>query len=169
MTVWKGRLRLRGRASLLFLEGCWFDSPGLHVVVTLGKILNPTTAPDVLVGTLHDSQHHPSMNVFTNYCKSIWPKASAKCPKCKFKRKGLLKAVNIHRIITRICSFMFLLLHKFKVVVKLLASFSVSVHSHHSHSFVFSCSRQHFLVKTSYNPPSSCTPPAQHKTADRHS
>ena len=29
------------RASILSLEGCWFDSPGLHVEVSLGKILNP--------------------------------------------------------------------------------------------------------------------------------
>ena len=34
-------LWLRGMASVLLLEGCWFDSPGLHVEVSLGKILNP--------------------------------------------------------------------------------------------------------------------------------
>ena len=28
----------------------WFDSPGLHIKVSSGKILNPETAPDVLVG-----------------------------------------------------------------------------------------------------------------------
>ena len=33
------RLRLRGRASVLLLEGCWFDPPGLHVEMSLGKIL----------------------------------------------------------------------------------------------------------------------------------
>ena len=32
---------LRGRASVLLSEGHWFDSPGLHVEVSLGKILNP--------------------------------------------------------------------------------------------------------------------------------
>ena len=36
-----GRLWLRGRASTLLLEGHWFDSPDLHVKVSLGKILNP--------------------------------------------------------------------------------------------------------------------------------
>ena len=37
----KGRLWLRGRASVLLSKGRWFDSPGLHVRVSLGKILNP--------------------------------------------------------------------------------------------------------------------------------
>ena len=32
-----------------------FDSPGLHVEVSLGKILNPKTAPYMLVGTFHGS------------------------------------------------------------------------------------------------------------------
>ena len=35
------RLWIRGRANVLLLEGHWFDSPGLHVEVSLGKILNP--------------------------------------------------------------------------------------------------------------------------------
>ena len=51
----KGRLWLKGRASVLLSEGRWFDSPGLHVKVSLGEILKPQTAPDVLVGTLHSS------------------------------------------------------------------------------------------------------------------
>ena len=37
----KGRLWLRGRASVLLSEGRWFDSPGMHVEVSLGEILNP--------------------------------------------------------------------------------------------------------------------------------
>ena len=36
-----GWLWLRGRASVLLLERRRFDSPGLHVEVPLGKILNP--------------------------------------------------------------------------------------------------------------------------------
>ena len=32
---------LRGRASIMLKEGHWFDSPVLHVKVSLGKILNP--------------------------------------------------------------------------------------------------------------------------------
>ena len=35
------RLWLRCRANVLLLEGRWFDSPGLDVEVTSGKILNP--------------------------------------------------------------------------------------------------------------------------------
>ena len=31
----------QGRASILLSERLWFDSPGLHVEVSLGKILNP--------------------------------------------------------------------------------------------------------------------------------
>ena len=37
----QGQLWLRGRASVLLLEGCWFDSLGLHAEVSLGKTLNP--------------------------------------------------------------------------------------------------------------------------------
>ena len=32
---------LRGRASVLFSEGCWFTSPHLHIEVSSGKILIP--------------------------------------------------------------------------------------------------------------------------------
>ena len=41
-----------GRASILLFEGYRFDSPGLHIEASYGKMLNPKTAPDVLVGTL---------------------------------------------------------------------------------------------------------------------
>ena len=44
-----------GRAGVLLPEGRWFDSPGLYIEVTLGKILNPQL---MLVGTLHGSHHH---------------------------------------------------------------------------------------------------------------
>lgn len=45
MTVTRGgRLLLRG--SVLLSAGRWFDSPGLRVRVSLGKILNHRTAPD---------------------------------------------------------------------------------------------------------------------------
>ena len=36
-----GQLGLRVRASILLSEGRWIDSPGLHVEVSLGNILNP--------------------------------------------------------------------------------------------------------------------------------
>ena len=36
-----GWLWLKGSASVLLSEGCWSDSPGPHVEVSLGKILNP--------------------------------------------------------------------------------------------------------------------------------
>ena len=35
------QLSIRGRASILLSEGCGFESPGLHVEVSLGRILNP--------------------------------------------------------------------------------------------------------------------------------
>ena len=38
--IW-GQLCLWARASVFLSEGCWFNSPGLHVKVPLGKILNP--------------------------------------------------------------------------------------------------------------------------------
>ena len=75
-------LWFRGRASVLLLEGRWFDFPGLHfkvvkAKVSLGKILNPK----LLVGTLHGSHRHQSLNACMNYCKLIWTKVSANCPK----------------------------------------------------------------------------------------
>ena len=45
-----------GRASVLLSEGCWFDSPGMHVDDTESQI-----APDVLI---------------TAECKLLWTKAS---------------------------------------------------------------------------------------------
>ena len=80
--LWLGRLWLRSRASVLLLEGCWFDSPGLHVEVSLGKILNPKllmtcwSAPRVAATAVS-----VWMYVCMRYCKSLWTKASAKCPK----------------------------------------------------------------------------------------
>ena len=59
----------RGRASVLLSEGRWFDSTGLHVEVSLGKIPNPT-APDVLVGTLHGSHHHVT-HLFAKDCHCL--------------------------------------------------------------------------------------------------
>ena len=43
----------------------------------------------MLVGTLHGSHHHQCINVHMNYCKLLWTKASAKCPKCKCNSKKL--------------------------------------------------------------------------------
>ena len=34
-------MRLIVWVAVAVLEGCWFDSPSLHVKVSLGKILNP--------------------------------------------------------------------------------------------------------------------------------
>ena len=39
------KLWLRGRASILLSEGHWVDCPGLHVEVSLCKILNPKLLP----------------------------------------------------------------------------------------------------------------------------
>ena len=78
-----GRLWLRGRASILFSEGHWFHFPGLQVEVSLGKILNLKTAPDVLVGTLHGSHRHHCMTVWITV-SHFGQRASAKCPKYKY-------------------------------------------------------------------------------------
>ena len=43
------------------------------VEVSLGKITEAQTAPDVQVGTLLGNHHH--------YCKSLWTKATDKCIK----------------------------------------------------------------------------------------
>ena len=70
----------QGQSQYLVLKGCWFDSPGLHVEVSLDKILNPK-----LVGTLHGSHHHQCMND----CKSLWTEASGTCPKKWWHRKQI--------------------------------------------------------------------------------
>ena len=75
-----GWLRLRGRTSILLLEGVigkyvskqyWW-----HVEVSLGKILIPQTAPDVPPPSVHEC--------CVIYCKLLWTKSSAKCSECKW-------------------------------------------------------------------------------------
>ena len=69
------QLWLRSRAATLLSEGCEFDSPGLHVKVSLGNILTPKlllmcwSAPCMAATTI---------SVCMNYCKLLWTKASAK-------------------------------------------------------------------------------------------
>ena len=43
------------------------------------------TAPDELAVALHGWLCRRCVNVCINWCKSLWIKASAKCPKCKCK------------------------------------------------------------------------------------
>ena len=47
------QLWISGRASVLLAEDRWFDFPGLHFEVSLGRILKPKVL--LLVGTLHGS------------------------------------------------------------------------------------------------------------------
>ena len=80
----RGQLWLRGKPASRYREvvvrfpwsSCWS---------VLWQDTEPQTAPDVLVGTLHGSHRHECMNVCMNYCKSLWTRASAKCPKCECK------------------------------------------------------------------------------------
>ena len=65
-------------ASVLLLQGRWFNSPGLHVEVSLGKTLNPWCAGRHLAWQLP-----PTVYECMNYWKSLWTKGSAKCPKIK--------------------------------------------------------------------------------------
>ena len=51
-----------GRASILLLEGHGFDSPGLHVKVSLGKVLNPK-----LLLMCWSWQQPPSVYEYMNY------------------------------------------------------------------------------------------------------
>ena len=53
-----GQLWLRGRASISVLEGRWFDSLGLHVDVSLDKVLSPKLLLMCWVGTLHGSLNY---------------------------------------------------------------------------------------------------------------
>ena len=84
-------LWLRGRASVLLLEGLWFDFSGLHVKVvkakvSLGKILNLKLllmcwlAPCVAATAISVWMHIWICMYVCNYCKLLWTKASAKRP-----------------------------------------------------------------------------------------
>ena len=70
----KGRLWLKGGASVLLSEGRWLDSPWLHVKVSMSKILNPK----LLLMCWWAPHIHQCMNVYMNYCQSFWTKASCK-------------------------------------------------------------------------------------------
>ena len=69
-----GRLWLRGRASVLLSEGCWFDPACRSVLGARYWTQNRT---------LHGSHRHQCMNVCMNYCESHWTRAPAKYLKCK--------------------------------------------------------------------------------------
>ena len=75
-----GRLWLRVGASVLSSEGHWLDSHGLHVEVSLGKILKPKL---LLMCWSGPCMAPTSISVCMSYCKSLWTKASDKCPKGK--------------------------------------------------------------------------------------
>ena len=77
------------RATVLLSEGRWFYSPGLHVKVSLGKMLIPKTAPCMAA---------TAMNVCINYWWSLWTKASAKCCKwvCKYSTCIFLSTIIWH-------------------------------------------------------------------------
>ena len=91
--MWHGRLWLRGRVSILLSEGHWFDSPGLHVEVSLGEILNPSLQPDVLVSTWHCSHRH--------WCMFVWITVSLFGQKCLL---NVLEAnIHLYRCALRFC------------------------------------------------------------------
>ena len=72
-----------------------FDSPGLHVKVSLGKILNPKLLLMFwLAACMAATTISVSMFVCMNYCKLLWTKAPAKYPKCKWKFGLSHKALN---------------------------------------------------------------------------
>ena len=74
-------MRLRGRASVLLSEGRWHNSPGPHGKVSLVKILNPKLLLMYWSAPCMAATTNQCMNVCMNYCKSLWTKVSAKCPK----------------------------------------------------------------------------------------
>ena len=67
----------------------WFPWSACRSV--LGQDTESQITPKVLVGTLHGINHHQCMNVCMNYCKLLWTKASAKCPKMWMMAKQLVK------------------------------------------------------------------------------
>ena len=94
-TIWSGRLWLRRvEPASRYRKVAGSIPPHLYVKVSSGKVLNPKTAPDVLVGILHGSHRHQCLNVCMNYCKSLWTNVSAECkwsicypqaPFCEYK------------------------------------------------------------------------------------
>ena len=82
------QLWIRDRARVSLSEGRWIDSPGLHVEVSLGKILNPKL---VLVCWSAPCMAATTISGCIDCCKSLWTKASAKYPTCKCILSWLIK------------------------------------------------------------------------------
>ena len=72
-------------SGVLLPEGCWSDSPGLHIEVSLGNTTETQTAAEVLVGTLHGSHHLQCMNA---------------CIIGRFEQKRLQNALKIQNMNT---------------------------------------------------------------------
>ena len=56
---------LRDRATVLLSEGRWFDSPGLQVGVSLGKILNPKLLGKAVLNALN-------VNIYVDATLNCW-------------------------------------------------------------------------------------------------
>ena len=96
------RIRLKnlsGMSKRLVIRWSLARFPWSACRKVLGQDTEPHTAPDVLVCSLHGSYHHQCMNVRMNYCKSLWTKASAKCPQCKCRRVCLQQPYSVALII----------------------------------------------------------------------
>ena len=79
------QLWLRGRANILLLEGRWFDSLGLHIKVSLGKILNPKL---LLMFWLAICTAATAISVLIyELLSSLWTKMPTKC-QCKSKSRN---------------------------------------------------------------------------------
>ena len=72
--VWHGKDLSACRAAVaqgqhLVIGGCWFDSPGLHVEVSLGKIVKPKL---LLMSSSLLCMAVTTISVWMNYCKLFW-------------------------------------------------------------------------------------------------
>lgn len=66
LVVYSVELHGGGCASGVEPASCYLTVAGLfplHVKASLGRIMNPQTAPDALVGALRGSHHHQRVNV----------------------------------------------------------------------------------------------------------
>ena len=88
--IWtRQRLCLRGEASVLLSEGCWFNSPGLAAEESLGKVLNPEAGrhlarhppPSVCVN-IWILVSHSGKNPLLNALNLMWTVPLTKCCQC---------------------------------------------------------------------------------------
>ena len=90
-----GQLWLRGRASILLLDNHWFDSPGVHVEVSLGKILNPKLLLMCWLAPCMVATIITVCNTVSRFGQKCLPNVTVKCKLWSTQQLSFLVLFNI--------------------------------------------------------------------------